>query len=32
MALVDGLDPPENMPQFFANNFDVEVRGVGGGK
>lgn len=24
MALVDGLDPPENMPQFFANNFDVE--------
>lgn len=26
VALVEGLDPPENMVKCFANNYDVEVR------
>ena len=24
-ALLDGVDPPENMRRCFANNYDVEV-------
>lgn len=25
-ALLDGIDPPENMRRCFANNYDIEVR------
>ena len=30
-ALLDGIEPPENMSRCFANNYDVEVRGMAWG-
>lgn len=27
-ALLDGIDPPENMRRCFANNYDIEVNGT----